>query len=423
MEKNKASEIKECIICRKGVVDFSDEHVIPQSLGGYYHIYTVCKKCNSDLGSYVDSKLVNHKLSELYRFVKDVKGKDGKIPNPFSGTHRFTNDSKKKVRLQIDSKKNIQPYVVPDVIVEKSKDGVESVTVTLDAKDEIKLDKIVRKVTRRKKISYEGIAQGKKKKQFLLSPEVHVSVLVDLHDFKLGLLKIAYEFAVDSIPNYYNDPMAEQISKVLEKADHNRSAEFVKIGDGFQNEILEPFEELLDFSSEKHYLILFSTNERLICFIKLYMTFAVGVVLSNDKIIDRNLVVGVNDLKQKSFKKYFNLDLIDEIYSPSELRFQYKFENEKMANYFRNLEQSPDFGFYMENGEIPLFKKGGDVIEKNLNHLIFESKSEYFLEESNGFHASPVIEFDEELYIKILPTNELFCIVAVKEEREQLRKL
>ena len=45
-----------CIICWQPQCEFSDEHVIPEALGGYYHIRNVCKKCNSHLGSHVDAK-------------------------------------------------------------------------------------------------------------------------------------------------------------------------------------------------------------------------------------------------------------------------------------------------------------------------------------------------------------------------------
>jgi len=83
--------LKTCIICRteKDEKEFSDEHVIPDALGGYYHIYTVCKNCNSILGRKVDSKLTNHIFSKYQRSALNLKGKSGKIPNPFEGTHIY----------------------------------------------------------------------------------------------------------------------------------------------------------------------------------------------------------------------------------------------------------------------------------------------------------------------------------------------
>ena len=43
-----------CIICHQDNQELSDEHVIPEAIGGYYHIYNVCKDCNSKLGDHVD---------------------------------------------------------------------------------------------------------------------------------------------------------------------------------------------------------------------------------------------------------------------------------------------------------------------------------------------------------------------------------
>lgn len=76
----------ECIICRKENDNSSDEHVIPEAINGYYHIYDVCKDCNSRLGTDVDSTLLNHSFIEFQRFLLELKGKKGNIPNPLSGT-------------------------------------------------------------------------------------------------------------------------------------------------------------------------------------------------------------------------------------------------------------------------------------------------------------------------------------------------
>lgn len=67
--------MKKCIICRKNRVEFSDEHVIPDSINGYYHIYTVCKTCNSKLGQYIDEPLTNHKFMEFQRNIRRIPGK------------------------------------------------------------------------------------------------------------------------------------------------------------------------------------------------------------------------------------------------------------------------------------------------------------------------------------------------------------
>ncbi|MBW3832034.1 HNH endonuclease [Aeromonas hydrophila] len=415
--------MENCIICREKTNDFSDEHVIPDSLGGYYHIYTVCKQCNSDLGSNVDSDLVNHKFSDFQRFLLGIKGKSGKIPNPFSGTHSFTNNSDQKVQVRLDEDKKTVPYIIPSVNQNKSNGLVDSVNIVVDATDEHKLDDIIKKTAKRIGVPYERISVGEKTVQSTPCPEINISLSIDLHDFKLGLLKIAYEFAIDSIPKYYDDPMAIDISKILHSANHERSTDFVKIGNGFQHEVMQPFESLLDFESEKHYLILTKLNENLVCFVKLHKLFTVGVVLSEYGYLDENFIVGINDIVGKSFNKIDAFELIEKTHSKPELRFQYWFKDQGEVDKFLNLQKDPNFGFYMEMDEVPFFKKDGHYAGKTVHQKISELVESASTESLECGGISTSIELDEELYIKITPSNELLCVVSVQEERKQLCKL
>ncbi|PHS60708.1 HNH endonuclease [Alloalcanivorax xenomutans] len=127
-----------CIICREETNSFSDEHVIPDALGGYYHIYTVCKDCNSDLGLRVDSKLVNHQFSHFQRYLLGLRGKSGKLPNPFSGIHQFAEDEGKKVQLRLGEDGKPTPYTITNVSYEESEagDGGTKVSICIDASDE-----------------------------------------------------------------------------------------------------------------------------------------------------------------------------------------------------------------------------------------------------------------------------------------------
>lgn len=61
--------MNKCIICREKKDNLSDEHVIPDSIQGYYHIYNVCYDCNLKMGKFVDPKITNHKFIELQRFL------------------------------------------------------------------------------------------------------------------------------------------------------------------------------------------------------------------------------------------------------------------------------------------------------------------------------------------------------------------
>lgn len=58
----------------------SDEHVIPEAIGGYYHIYSVCKTCNSRLGDHIDKLLLNHWFIKASRYEKVLRGIVVKFP-------------------------------------------------------------------------------------------------------------------------------------------------------------------------------------------------------------------------------------------------------------------------------------------------------------------------------------------------------
>ena len=63
-----------CIICHRDNQELSDEHVIPEAIGGCYHIYNVCKDCNSRLGDHVDKLFLNHWLIKAARYEKKPQG-------------------------------------------------------------------------------------------------------------------------------------------------------------------------------------------------------------------------------------------------------------------------------------------------------------------------------------------------------------
>ncbi len=83
--------MKKCIFCMKNKQDdeFNKEHIILDSLGGKgidNFVYNVCKKCNSMLGSKVDSWFANDEVTKAYRYMLKIKGRNN-IQNPFKEYH------------------------------------------------------------------------------------------------------------------------------------------------------------------------------------------------------------------------------------------------------------------------------------------------------------------------------------------------
>ncbi|WP_168709033.1 HNH endonuclease [Onishia niordana] len=413
-----------CIICRKESDEFSDEHVIPDSLGGYYHIYSVCKTCNSNMGSYVDSKLVNHSFSEFQRFLLGWKGKSSKLPNPFSGTHSLSEDAEKKIQVRLDKDNNLLPYSVTSVAYEEVEDGLTKVNICVDASDEKKLDDILKKISKKMRVPLEGLEKIDRKVETLERPSIKCSMSIDLDDFKVGLLKIAYEFAVDTVGEYFLDPEAVEISKVLKSADYSSVEKYVALGNGFDHSLFDSLREYIDLECRKHYLILLGTESHgLLCLIHLHGMFSVGVTLSNSSYSETMAVIGVNDIDGKSFRKVSMLDLMTEIFSPPELRFQYYFETENDMREFVELQSQDDFCFFREGDRIPTFDRGGVAMPSDIYEIM--KNSEHLVNTEGTDEGGIVNSFPlpDEIFVKILPSGKLVQVVSVREEIRKISKL
>lgn len=311
-----------CIICWKHSNALSDEHVIPEALGGRYHIRSVCRDCNSRLGSQVDSKLVNHTFSKFGRYTENITGKSKNIPNPFSGTHTLDDDEAQKVRLDIDDTDGFQPHLIPKVECDFDQSTQKlKLNISMPPADK---DKILEKVEKRYGIRID------RQNLPIVSKQVTVKtkLFVDTLQFKIGLLKMAYEFAYDVFPQYRSDPTVKTISSILGNAEYENSEKYVNIGNGFDRTILEPIKEIIDFQKGNHYLVLLPSNEGLICFVHLYNMFSIGVTLSTDAYPD-DMIVAVNNFKESKFNIYSAEEIGNIVFGLPDIRLQYFFESEQ----------------------------------------------------------------------------------------------
>ena len=416
--------MKICIICRtkKEEKNFNDEHVIPDSIQGYYHIYKVCTVCNSKLGTNIDQTLTNHKFIEFQRFLFNIKGKKGNIPNPFKGMHMLKDEPEQKVVLDVDSEGKFTPRLLPNITELKTESLTDSFTISIDKKDEKNLDKIVDKILKRNGIDKNKITQTKTYSE-IEHPYIQTTLKIDTQNFKAGMLKIAYEFAVDKIPEYFDDAQAFVISSILENADFvNLDKKVTFLGNGFDKEVLKPFEHLIEFENKNHYLILLSSRFGLLCFINLFNTFSICIKLSEKSVyIQDNLIVGKNDLEEKSFKVYGIIELLQNTYTPIRYIFQHHFPDKESENEFLEMKKQNDFGYYYENGKIAFYDNNGNIVYDNINDklLSLEKKSK------GDTKNSIITEFtlDEELYIKLLPSKKLYAVVLVRFEQFRISKI
>ena len=216
-----------------------------------------------------------------------------------------------------------------------TKGNIKRIDITVDKNDKNNIPDIIKKIQKREKINQDTQINTEEEPTFIeFIPYIKMQKQLDIREFKIALLKIAYEYAVDSIDGYFEDAQAKIISKFLLETDFNKIDNFF-IGSGFEKEIIKPLENLFDFEKKRHLLILMNYESLgLICFISLHKLFNIVVKLSENIFFKDNMLIGINDLDKKTFKKTNIFELSNEKYSPEMRTFQYFFDNQQDYSFF-----------------------------------------------------------------------------------------
>lgn len=259
------------IICHQDNQELSDEHVIPEAIGGYYHIYNVCKDCNSKLGDHVDNLLLNHWFIKAARHEKGLKGYKGYIPNPLVGEGSLPTGEKVRVEQDNDGKMSIR--FIP-TSPEVSDDG-KFFKIQVDAKDEKTIPNIKTKILKRHNIDETKVQIVSDCQLVKIEhPEVRMQFTIDIKNYKIGLLKIAYEFAADRIEGYIDDPISKLYASILHEGNPDRLDEVFFEGDAINNASLNIMESIIDNSNtNRHILLLANIHNKLYCIVKLFDKF------------------------------------------------------------------------------------------------------------------------------------------------------
>jgi len=409
---------------QEGTKDFSDEHVIPDALGGYYHIRTVCKDCNQRAGSHVDAKLVNHVLMAIIRFSKDLRGKAKSTPNPFKGTYNYKNDPDLKVKLILDSEKRLIPYILPIIPDRDSLIKNGSIQVILDKSDEGKIEDIVAKISDRLGIPREKLQCVKSEVQRKEEP-VEVRLNIDMREFKIDLLKIAYEFAIDSLPEYLDDPEAERIARILHGADFAMmERENLFIGSGIDTSLLSSFQIVLRGQTDNHHnlFLLDVTSMGLICIVALFNSMCLEIRLSRREYIVDDIIIGVNDIEGKTFSKTTLTAYTHSHFTLPYVTPRYAITDERSERLYRSLMHDPAFYCLQINEKTPLFDRSGQLKYPDMASYSLELVSRGLGRECGDMMDTIIteVDFPEVLFVQIMPTRELLQIVCIRVEQNRL---
>lgn len=411
-----------CIICRltKKALERSDEHVIPDSLNGYYHIYSVCRNCNSNMGASVDGVLLNHKLAQLYRFSEGISGKSGKVPNPFSEIKSIKGNPKASVKTEISNDGKIVYKYIPKVETEENEDGtIKSFNILVDSRDKKMIEGIRQKIIKRNKLENAQFTTKENVENVIENPELTGQWEVDTLKFKLGLLKIAYEFAVDSIDGYFNDPLAIKISEIIRDSNYERIHE-LKIGSGLDEDIFKSVENIFDINKKRHILMLMSIDQGLICFIKIDTVFHIGIQLSERKYMSfDNSIIGINDLEIKNFTKRSLFEIMNQASRLTYVRLGWWVPNWEAYHSDQYEPRSLDFKYELNSkGDPTIFKKNGKIHKFSWKTLLLNYQKDD-IEFTEEFYITRFLfGRDLGLYVKSIETGKMYEFTELELRRE-----
>ncbi len=257
----KVINMKQCIICRKETKEFSEQHVIPEILCGYYFTNSICDTCYEHLTTNVDRPLIRHKLIQY------------KI---------------EQMKQQIDS-----PLYTNEYGQELAAAETEEVAVN----DEVYYsNELIMKLCKKHDISLHNEI-WKEERVTKVASSIQRELLLDNRKYKMSILKMAYTFAAHTIDGYLHDSDAIDISTIISNVDFIELKERNIVRDLSKSSLWNT----LNTTSDNHYFILLSDKDGLFCFIRLFDIFDVVVHLSQKNYQLPSPIVGVNNVETQEF--------------------------------------------------------------------------------------------------------------------------
>ena len=325
--------------CHLNIKNSSEEHIIPNALGGRLKTRILCKKCNNILGNQMDASLV--KSLEFFSF-KVNHGRDrGTVPDIYlnlEGEKVRASPNGEIISTNNISKPDNETYMLHYIgtnIQKQFKKDIINIANKLVAKNKLAKSK-------RNSFIYEIFDAAKQKTTIIENPILHTKICFS--NCFLGLTKIAVNFAI------YNNIAPSCITDGIINGLRQNNIELCK---KYVNSFY-----LKDFSPKDsiYHTIILSGNKKdqiLYCLISLYGVCN-GIVLLSDQYSGENFCnvycYDVWNEKERDYKFFSDID------------------KKQIADYL-----SFDNKIYEQNTDglikaLNIFAKFF-VIDKNYNHL------------------------------------------------------
>jgi hypothetical protein len=257
-----------CIFCYSKA-QLTDEHIVPEFLGGSLTFRAVCKPCNDKMGSDFEGVAANSLPFRLGRFSNKITGKSN-IPIVL-----FPQDGKTREGLKVSLDANMQPHLKPNITDVVNDGETSKLNFTIDASDRGELPRIVEaKVRRYAKKTWPNLSDEAVKDlviQALSSipqnpviqnerPTIHYEESINLAALRILYMKIAFEISIYHHGiSYLEDACAIELRTAINsRNDEPKIRGEVPIWD-------DPFKNI--FRTKDTHLIVLMNNS---CYIRLF---------------------------------------------------------------------------------------------------------------------------------------------------------
>ena len=207
----KIEEICKCIICHN-LKPVSEEHIIPDAIGGNLKIYNVCSMCNSQMGDAIDCLMTDDDFIKYLRWQYQVKNRDNKTVDIFNAKYGWKDNEAIKVILK--KHENSVGNIIydgtqnPEVKIERLGSSEEFNVTLIQGSD---YNSIIQKIKREfKKIGYDRSIEDIKKQVPASSIKGSVQKTLAKHELSIQwfnylpcVIKIAYEYALSRLGEKY----------------------------------------------------------------------------------------------------------------------------------------------------------------------------------------------------------------------------
>lgn len=303
--------MKVCIICHEVKEDFDIEHVIPDSLAGYFTIDTVCKSCNNRFGTQLDHYLTNCFFIEMKRNELGLSGRKGKVPDPLVGDVTLDSNPEeiRSVKRNRDGQLVVQLKTTTNIEKDEMGNPVR-ISIRGARSNEKHFPGILEKITIRNKIPKEAIVTKVVEVQKMEHEPVSRRFIIDYSKLMLAVIKIAYEFAATILPKYLEDEKAARISRMLQNVDKfTVDVDFLNrrgylLPEDLVKSYVDECSKIIDLYGNNHYLILLQSPWGLACHVNIFNMVNQTVLLTdNSKFLDEErFFVLKNDIENKTYQ-------------------------------------------------------------------------------------------------------------------------